>query len=327
MSKIRTFLLPKILLLFVAFLLGSASTARAQIAFDSAASGSGNGTTLSWSHTVGSGNNRILVVSLAISVFSPYPPATSVTYGGQPLTRQVLNGGNTPISEIWSLVAPPAGTAPIVVTHSSNVFIVGGSMSFAGVDQASPIRASNQERSTFTIIIGTISTTVTSNTGDVVIDALAAANGPDPSGTPEAGQTLRWTGSILAVFSGGSTKQGDAGATTMTWNVVSGGTEFPANYALSAISLIPARLSPQQIIENLVETIRAYSPRLQQGIENTLLSKLNNALALAEGDTGGARNLVQAFISEVEAQQGKKISEARADELIAAANEVLAALR
>jgi len=324
MSKIRTFLRAKMLLLLAAFLLGSASTARAQIAFDSAASGSGNGTMVSWSHTVGSGNNRILVVSLGIRLGSPFAPTTSVTYGGQPLTRQVLNGGGTPISEIWTLIAPPTGTAAIVVTHLSADSIVGGSISISGVDQASPIRASNQARSTFQVIFGPFSTIVTSNTGDVVIDTLAAANGPDPSGTPAAGQILRWSGSLEPnTFGGGSTKPADAGSTTMTWNVVSGGTEFPANYALSAISLIP---EPRQMIENLTETIQAYNPRLQQGIENSLLSKLNNALATRAGATAEVRALVQAFINEVQAQRGKKISEMQADELIAAANEILAAL-
>src|SRR5262245_59179025 len=328
MSKIRTFLLAKKLILLAAFLLGSASTARTQIAFDSAASGSSTGTTVSWSHTVGSGNNRILVVSLAIRVGSPFPPATSVTYAGQPLTRQLLNGGVSPISEIWILVAPPTGTAPIIVTHPSADIIVGGSVSFSGVDQASPISASNQERSTFVIILGTLSTSVTSNTGDVVIDTLAAANGPDPSGAPTAGQTLRWAGSLLGTFGGGSTKPGDAGSTTMTWNVVSGGNTFPANYALSAISLIPAAPpTPRQVVENLVEAIQAYNPRLQPGVENSLLSKLNNFLAaLDRGDTAGARGLLQALINEVQAQRGKKISEMRAEELIAAANEILAAL-
>jgi hypothetical protein len=88
-----------------------------------------------------------------------------------------------------------------------------------------------------------------------------------------------------------------------------------------------AALTPQQMIENLVETIQAYNPRLQQGIENSLLSKLNNALAaLDEEHTAGARGLVEAFINEVQAERGKKISEVRADELIAAANEILAAL-
>jgi FIMAH domain-containing protein len=327
LSKIGTFLLAKVPVLFAAFLLvGSTWTARAQIAFDSAATGSGSGTTVTWSHTVGNGNNRILVVSLAISVFSPYLPATSVTYGGQPLTRQVLNGGDTPVSEIWTLIAPPQGAASIVVTHPSPIRIVGGSVSFSGVDQASPIRASNQARVPFTIIIGTISTSVTSDTGDVVTDTLAA-DFNNPSGTPAAGQTLRWTASLLNTIGAGSTKPGDAGSTTMTWNVVSGGTEFPANFALSAISLIPAAaLTRQQMIENLIETIQAYNPRLPQGIENSLLSKLNNALAaLGRGDTADARELLQAFINEVQAQGGKKISEVQADELIAAANEILAA--
>ena len=42
-----------------------------QIAFDSTASSSALGTTLSWNHTVGNGANRILVVGLASGAPNP----------------------------------------------------------------------------------------------------------------------------------------------------------------------------------------------------------------------------------------------------------------
>ena len=59
----------------------------------------------------------------------------------------------------------------------------------------------------------------------------------------------------------------------------------------------------------------------------TLLAKLNAALeALAGGDEAAASESLQAFLNQVEAQAGKKITQAQADELIAAANAILVAL-
>src|SRR5262245_45490817 len=75
-----------------------------QITFDAAASGGTIGGTASWSHTVGAGSNRILVVGLS---FFAYPRTDSVTYGTRSLTRQVLNDGVRAFCEIWILVDPP----------------------------------------------------------------------------------------------------------------------------------------------------------------------------------------------------------------------------
>ncbi|UCH89332.1 MAG: right-handed parallel beta-helix repeat-containing protein [Thermoplasmata archaeon] len=59
---------------------------------------------------------------------------------------------------------------------------------------------------------------------------------------------------------------------------------------------------------------------LPAGIENSLISKLNNALkSLEKGNIQAAMNQLEAFINEVEAQKGKKISEEDAELLIEAA--------
>ena len=74
------------------------------------------------------------------------------------------------------------------------------------------------------------------------------------------------------------------------------------------------------MIEALVETIEGFNPPLHHGTANSLLAKLNTALAeLEAGDTAEARALIGAFINQVQAQAGKKISQAQAAELRAAA--------
>jgi len=63
---------------------------------------------------------------------------------------------------------------------------------------------------------------------------------------------------------------------------------------------------------------------LPQGIENSLISKVENALkSIENGNVKAAINMLNAFINEVEAQSGKKISEEDADMLIQFAENVI----
>jgi HEPN domain-containing protein len=81
------------------------------------------------------------------------------------------------------------------------------------------------------------------------------------------------------------------------------------------------------MIEDLIELIQSYNPRLHYGIENSLLAKLNSAMAkLAEENTEEAKESLRSFINHVRAQSGKKITAAQAEELIEAAEEILEAL-
>ena len=66
---------------------------------------------------------------------------------------------------------------------------------------------------------------------------------------------------------------------------------------------------------------------LHEGITNSLEAKLNAALRALEDENenndAAAVNTLEAFINAVEAQRGKKIPEAEADALIAAAQEII----
>jgi len=79
------------------------------------------------------------------------------------------------------------------------------------------------------------------------------------------------------------------------------------------------------LIEDLIEYILGLE--LHNGIENSLIAKLNAALKLLEDDSeendGAAVNILTAFINAVEAQSGKKIGQADADELIIAAEQII----
>ena len=85
---------------------------------------------------------------------------------------------------------------------------------------------------------------------------------------------------------------------------------------------------PVAAIEALAITV--VHMNLQNGIENSLDSKLDAALnALLDANfnnDGAACNSLAAFISAVEAQRGNKVTSAQADQLIASAQEIQAAL-
>ncbi len=215
----------RLLLAPLAFLIlfSSFQTARAQsIAVDNTSSAAGPAsdvTSLTWSHTVGSGTNRILIVG--VSLVRGDATVSSVTYGGVSLTSigALSDSGNNTRMEMWKLVAPTAGTASIVVTLSAAKRIVGGAVSFTGVNQTVPhgTFASNSLSGGGS---STPSVNVSGASGELVIDTLATQGDADPA---TASQTQQWSrdtssGSGADVIGGGSTKAG-ASSVTMSWTL------------------------------------------------------------------------------------------------------------
>jgi hypothetical protein len=90
------------------------------------------------------------------------------------------------------------------------------------------------------------------------------------------------------------------------------------------ITLTPDSVGPVPAIENLAITV--VEMNLQNGIENSLDSKLDAALnALVDAtvnNDGAACSSLGAFIDAVEAQRGKQITSAQADQLIASAQQI-----
>jgi len=79
------------------------------------------------------------------------------------------------------------------------------------------------------------------------------------------------------------------------------------------------------MIGSLIELVRGFD--LPGGIANSLVTKLENAqAALAAGDAAAACELLRAFINETRAQSGKKLTTEQADEMIASAEQIRAAI-
>jgi hypothetical protein len=91
--------------------------------------------TYNWSHTVGTNNNRLLLVG--VSIFAT-GSVTAITYGGIALTKLRSDDGGIYRSELWYLIAPASGTASIAVTLSASLTSIAGGASWWGVDQTTP---------------------------------------------------------------------------------------------------------------------------------------------------------------------------------------------
>jgi hypothetical protein len=111
------------------------------VTFDSSNSGNNKASaTVSWSHTTGSKSNRIMIVG--VSIMTTTVSVSGITYGRQSLTFIRADTDKTTVkSELWYLVAPASGTAAVTVTLSGSSEAVGGSSTFFGVSQASPLDA------------------------------------------------------------------------------------------------------------------------------------------------------------------------------------------
>ena len=89
--------------------------------------------------------------------------------------------------------------------------------------------------------------------------------------------------------------------------------------------LLTPVLSPPEAIASLITWVEGFG--LPAGIENSFVVKLEHALAsLQAGNTGAACGELQAFVNHAQAQSGKKLTVAQANQIIAEAQAIRAAL-
>jgi hypothetical protein len=211
------------------------------IAFNAARSGhnGGGASTVSWSHTTGSGSNRIMIVGVSIRVATV--TVSSLTYGAQSLTflRADTHPSSTIRSEIWYLIAPASGTATVTVTLSGTSRAVGGSCTFTGVVQTSPIDVSNGATGSSSSPSGSV-TVVTANS--ILLGHLAISGSSNTVSSEGSGQTATWDNvtsqqaqSDRNIGHGSTKGPVAAGSQSMSWGL-SGTTDW----AVSIVALKPA---------------------------------------------------------------------------------------
>ncbi len=261
----RLFYLNRILIFLFLYLAFGFFMVKAAVAVDNSSSQGAFSITgvpdITWSHTVGNGISRALYVGVTttsreiLSPVCPFLPCSdlpplpnsntfrviSVTSNSVALERVggIVSSNLNNTVEIYRLVNPAVGANTIVVTLTpgTSTHVVGGAVSFTGVNQTNP-------NGNFTSNIGTNAfPTVTidnTNTDDVVFDVLGVSPNAG-SFAPSINQTLRWEGSPF--FSNaydvgaGSTKSNESSPVTMSWTMT--GVE---NWAIAgvAIKAVPA---------------------------------------------------------------------------------------
>lgn len=208
------------------------------VSFDAGSSGYVTGaTSLTISHTVGSGSDRLLVVQAVCVNSTNYLASATVTYGGSSLGSPVVTPFGGAVNNYlytWVLAAPPVGTANVVITPSSSAYISASVSSYFGVDQSNPVSATNKSGSGYTS--SPKSTAITTPTDGVAVDFLSYRKTGE-SLTPGAGQTA-----ITAKIDDGAftSAQGSykANAAAMAWSFNDYGSS--ATIAHCVVALAPA---------------------------------------------------------------------------------------
>jgi len=206
---------------------------------------------------------------------------------------------------------------------------------------------------------GSVSVAVGDFNGDGIAD-LAVANwyggvsillgvAPNQQPVANAGPNQTIILGETAHFDGSASSDADGTISSFVWNFGDSGVATGANvshtYAAagpftvtltvtdnqgatgSAQATVTVQTSTQAI-QTVTQLVQSFN--LQQGITNSLDAKLANVQAALDAANAGARqdaiNKLQAFISAVQAQSGKQLTTAQANQLIGMANRIIATL-
>jgi hypothetical protein len=212
-KKPRYFLLYLIALLpflfGIAYMIGFNGKAYANIAIDQQTASNGSS---SWSHTVGTNPNTILLVEGSGTI-------SSVSYNGTALTKFDGHTNSGATVSIWYLKNPPTGTHTVAVSGGSS----GGSISLSGVDLTNTFGPTGNYSNGSNVTLqgaGSVSLLGITTAGQFILDGVSIVrqSGSGPSAiTPGSGQTLAWK----TALSGSSTKIATSGLTSTSWGMTS----------------------------------------------------------------------------------------------------------
>ncbi|WP_418315731.1 DUF4347 domain-containing protein [Piscinibacter sakaiensis] len=230
-------------------------------------------TSLTWSHTVNAGADRMMVVALSLILGQ----STSVNYGGTPMTLiGRYTGMHSHTVEFWRLLTPAVGSANVVANFDMSRTVIGGAATFNGIDQTTPTGTVVGASADST----TASVTVASAPGDLVIDALFVDM--ETGVTAAAGQTEHWelyngrTGS-------GSTKAG-AASVTMTWTLA-GADEWN----IAAVALKPVSNLAPTLTNGAIVALAATDEDTSSA--PTTVDAILTGAGWADGNAGAARGI------------------------------------
>jgi hypothetical protein len=184
------------------------------------------GVALTWSHTC-TGTNLLLVVGVNCTVNPDTGLSTTATYNAVSMTSLgvVHSGGSTSgYVQFFYLINPASGANNVVVTAAGStggsVDYGGGSISFTGVHQTTPLGSPFTNTANGT----SVSVNVTGTTaGNMVVDTACAGTSMTSVGGSQTQRVHANTGSGAAANQLGMSTAAAGGTVTMTWN---GGADF-----------------------------------------------------------------------------------------------------
>lgn len=188
-------------------------------------------TSLSWSHAVTAGSDRVLYVAISIDgAGGTYSYDASATYNGVSMTR-IHQGNTNQYLAIFRLIAPDTGSNTVQVSWTGSQYPSGVAISYTGVDQTTPedsVTANTSSSGT------SFSNAISSETDDLVLACYSVNNNTTPLTATGSGTSRAETGSTPFTSVGVSDAAGAASVTTgWSWsgsNRYSGGS-FNVNAA------------------------------------------------------------------------------------------------
>lgn len=192
--------------------------------FDATSSATPNSTgTLTWTHIVGSGSNRLLIVQVG-NTNGATESVTDVTFGGVAMTHvedavATMGSGQRHL-DMWAMVNPPSGAGTVVATFAAGATAVAEATSYAGVNQETPYRAAVTDDNSTPVT--SVSTTVTGVAeSDLIHSVCFARTSVDPA--PGPGQTQRFLNTFSTARMVGTTQPGEAdGSVTSSFSWTTG---------------------------------------------------------------------------------------------------------
>ncbi len=175
------------------------SSAYNAIGFDNQSSTASSSTvnSISWTHTTGTGSDRILLVSVDTFINSGTPaPVSSVKYDGISLTYVTTAQCTTNPqvrSYVYYLANPSTGTKTITVTLGGNSYAIGGSVTYTNVNQTAPLLANNTSSGSSSS--PSVSLTASGANNKLLYGHLGAQATSSYSVTDDSQQTYRWVNS------------------------------------------------------------------------------------------------------------------------------------
>lgn len=200
-------------------------------------------TPYAFTHTVGSGSNRLL---LCMSAITGSIDVTAITYNGDSLTflDTAANSGRT--VEVWYLINPDTGSNTVSMTGDGTANGMASCTSFHGVDQTTPLGT----QTTTSGVASSTSRTITVPTDGGGYDAVAHSTDTCPAGATATGdQTDRASQCNTANSAGGAVGTTlTSGSRTHSWSF-----SAASNYGQVAVPINPAAAAaPRRPISPLV---------------------------------------------------------------------------